>query len=47
MAVALSLVHDRGTGLYMVSADGTQVVEVTGLPIGAMPMDNIYWSPGL
>lgn len=46
-AVAMALIHDMGSGLYMISADGSEIVEVTGLPIGAIPMDSMVWAPGL
>lgn len=46
-AIAMALVHDMGSGLYMISADGSEVIEVTGLPIGAIPMDSMVWAPGL
>lgn len=46
-AVAMALIHDMGSGLYMISADGSEIVEVTGLPIGAIPMDSMVWTPGL
>jgi hypothetical protein len=45
--VAVALIHDMGTGLYMISADGSEIVEVTGLPTGAIAMDAMVWAPGL
>lgn len=46
-AIALSLVHDMGSALYIVSVDGTEIIEVQDLPVGALPMDWMAWAPGL
>jgi hypothetical protein len=46
-AIALSLLHDTGLGLYIVSVDGTQAVSVPGLPPGAIPVHGLSWAPGV
>lgn len=44
-AVALTAVHDMGMDLFIVSADGTEVIKVPGAPIGAKTANMLAWSP--
>lgn len=45
-AVAMMLVHDMGGGLYIVSADGVHISELTGLPVSLTIALEMEWAPG-
>ncbi len=46
-AIAMTIVHDMGTALYMVSTDGSEVIEIPGLPPGVVVAESMVWAPGL
>lgn len=45
-AVVLGLAHDTGSGLYVVSRDGTEIEQIPNVPLGASVGWSMAWSYG-
>ena len=45
-AVAMTGFHDMGTTMFIVSVDGTELVEVTDAPFGVTSATDMTWAPG-